>query len=229
MRSRKVTQFGIATAAIALCSASAASIALAQSPVLRIEIVAEEMCCNGCAQKVAAQLYAAPGVTSVDADVPSRRVTVTAKPSPKLTYERLWAAVEKANGAPSSLVAPDVTYKLVRSADMAPNERMAANRYALEVRALESKESAQRIANALYSVQGINRVGLDLAHNTLFIDSNGERILSPWALAHAAEVAEHDPVAVIGPYGRMTIEQPARTASATGINSTHSHFQGEIQ
>src|SRR5262245_10993163 len=75
-----------------------------QAGVWKVQIVADDMCCNGCAQKIGAQLYAAPGVTAVDADVPNRLVVVTAKPSSKLTAERLWAAVEKGNGGPSKLI-----------------------------------------------------------------------------------------------------------------------------
>ncbi|HEX2474232.1 MAG TPA: heavy-metal-associated domain-containing protein, partial [Lacipirellulaceae bacterium] len=82
---------------------------------INVQITADDMCCQGCAQKVAAQLYAAPGVTTVATDVPNRTVKVTAKPSAKLTLERLWRAVEKGKGGPSKLVTAQATYTLIKA------------------------------------------------------------------------------------------------------------------
>ena len=82
--------------------------------VLKIQIVDDAMCCKGCA-KIAAQLYAAPGVTSVDIDLPNHTVVVTAKPSPKLTARTTVAGCRKGRGKPSKLATPKATYTLTRT------------------------------------------------------------------------------------------------------------------
>jgi len=202
--------------------------ATAQTPVVKVQIVADEMCCHGCAQKVAAQLYAAPGVRSVEADVPSRVVTITAKRSPKLTLERLWSAVEKGKGSPSKLMTSQATYALKRSASLKPDQRATSGRYSLTVLTMTNKESAQQIANNLYAVRGVKGVSVDVAKRTLFVESAAKTILSPWNLAAAVESAHHEPTAILGPHGLLTIERPVSADSETAVRSTRP-AQGEIR
>ena len=121
----RIQSFKICSAlVVAIVGLNTSTIAVAQQTVFKVQIVADDMCCKGCAQKVAAQLYAAPGVTSVQADVPNRLVTVTAKPSPKLTVERLWQAVEQGKGGPSKLVTPQATYVLFRAESLPAEQRL---------------------------------------------------------------------------------------------------------
>ena len=212
----------------ALAIAAAPRMAAAQQGVLEVQIVADKMCCKGCAQKVAAQLYALPGVTSVDADVPNRLVTVTAKPSPKLTPDRLWRAAEQGKGGPSKLVTPRAAYVLTRAENLKPEQRYSAGHYSLEVRSLQDNEAVQTIANQLYAVRGVEHVSID-ANRRLLIQSKKDASLSPWALAGAAEQARGDLIAIGGPHGVLTIERLADQQTATAARSTYPQVQGGIR
>jgi copper chaperone CopZ len=191
----------------------------AQHGVWKIQIVAKDMCCKGCAQKVGAQLYTVPGVTSVAADVPGRTVTVTAKPSPKLTLERLWRAVEQGKGGPSKLVSPQGSYVLTRPENLRPEDRLPPGQYSLVFRTLHDRDSAQRIANQLYLIRGVKNVRIDAAKHAMLIESASDSILSPWALITAVERARVEPIAVGGPHGLLTIERPADANPETAARS----------
>jgi len=214
---------------VTLISCGASTVAVAQSGVFKVQIAADDMCCQGCAQKVAAQLYAAPGVTSVEADVPNRLVTVTAKPSPKLTVERIWFAVEKGKGGPSKLVTASVTYVLTRPDKLKPEQRLPVGRYSLEVRSLQDKETAQKIANQLHAIQGVENVSVNMAQRTLFVQTADGALLSPFALASAADRAQSEPIAISGPYGVMTIERADDAKPATAVRPTYPQVQGEVR
>jgi copper chaperone CopZ len=202
---------------------------MAQQNVFKVQIVADDMCCKGCAQKVAAQLYSAPGVTSVQADVPNRVVTVTAKASPKLTVERLWRAVEQGKGGPSKLVAPQATYVLFRPESLPPEQRLPIGRYSLEVKSMHSKDVAQTIANQIYSLRDVQDVGVDLEQRKLFVQSANGAVLSPWALAIAAERAQGEPVAIAGPFGVLMIERSESARPTTAAKPGYSQTQGEVR
>jgi copper chaperone CopZ len=214
---------------VAIVALNNCRIAKAQQPVFKVQIVADDMCCKGCAQKVAAQLYAAPGVTSVQADVPNRLVTVTAKPSPKLTVERLWQAVERGKGGPSKLIAPQATYVLFSAESLPPEERLDQGRYSLKAEAIHNKESAQLIANRLYAIQGVRNVTVDIDERKLSFQSTDGAVLSPWTIATAAEQVQGRPTAVAGPYGVLVIERSEGADPATAANPSYSQHQGEVR
>lgn len=229
MYSFRLFKFFSVIALIVLLSQSGSTNTAAAQNVLKVQVVADEMCCKGCAQKVAAQLYAAPGVTSVEADIPNRLVTVIAKPSPKLTLELIWQAVEKGKGGPSKLVTPDATYVLTRSENLKPEKRLAAGRYSLEVRNMEDKEVAKQIANQLYAVRGVESIRVDMAQRMLLVQSANGISLSPWALATAVERAQGELTAVSGPYGVLTVERSAASKPVASARSTYSPAQGEVR
>jgi copper chaperone CopZ len=170
------------------------------------------MCCQGCVQKIAAQLYALPGITSVQGDVPKRIVTITGKPSPKVTLERIWQAVEKGKGGPSKLVSRSATYTLTRPEKVNPDERLETGQYRLEVATLHDDGEAKTIADQLYRLQGVEKVGVDLASRTLAIHASSATTFSPWVLVGAAERAHSQPMTVAGPFGVLSIE---RSTAAT--------------
>ena len=149
---------------------------------IEVQIVADEMCCKGCAQKVAAQLYAAPGVTAVTADVPKRIVKITAKPSPKLTLERLWRAVEKGKGAPTKLITAQATYTLTKAELLPPSERLAAGHYVIKVADWRDTAEMQRMITHLRAMPGVQRVDLDMPQQTLIIQSPTNQPVSESAL-----------------------------------------------
>ena len=182
--------------------------AAATSATATYEITADDMCCAGCAKKIAGQLYTAPGVMKVTSNVKARTVVVTAKPSPKLTVERLWNAVEKGKGKPSRIVASGVTYTLKRPAELSPAEQPAAGVYTLAVAELQPA-AADNAAKSLQAVRGVTSVSIDAANGALIVEPARGVVLSPWALIGAAQQAKVYPVAIAGPHGRLTIEAAA--------------------
>jgi hypothetical protein len=156
-------------------------------------------------------------------------VTITAKASPKLTLERLWYAVEQGKGGPSKLMTPQATYAWSPPEQLQPGQQRPADRYSIEVSSLQNNDSAQRIANQLYSVRGVQNVSADIKQRKLFVQSANGAILSPWALATAVEQAMGEPIAVGGPYGVLTIERSAEAEPATATKPTYSHGQGGIR
>jgi copper chaperone CopZ len=192
-----------------LASLTLASIAVYGSPAsthATYEIVADGMCCQGCAKKVAAKLYTAPGVINVKADVPARRVTITAKPSPKLTLEKLWSAVEKAKGKPSRLTTSDAVYSLQWPEQIEGHGAVAANSYTILVADMHDMELAQKVARQLRAVEGIESLSVDLKQGTMLIKPAANTQLSPWTLVTAVNQAGQSARAVTGPYGRLTVE-----------------------
>lgn len=225
----RLFQFSTMIAVVVLLCPSSLTNAAAPQNVLKVQVVADDMCCKGCAQKVAAQLYATPGVTSVEADIPNRLVSITAKPSPKFTLELIWQAVEKGKGGPSKLVTADTTYVLTRSENLNPEQRLAAGRYSLEVRNMEDKEVAKKIANQLYTVRGVESISVDMAQRMLFVQAANGATVSPWALASAVERAQGEPLAVAGPYGVLTVERSLVAKPVAAARSASSQAQGEVR
>ena len=178
----------------------------ASAEVATFEITADEMCCAGCAKKVAAQLYTAPGVTNVTANVAARTVMVTANSHPKLTLEKLWNAVEKGKGMPSRMNYNGVVYTLTRSAAMNADQQSTTRSYALVIADLQQSQSADRIAKVLYGIRGVSKVSVDAANDTLIVEPAGGVAFSPWLLMTAVQQAQAQPLVITGPYGRFTIE-----------------------
>jgi copper chaperone CopZ len=228
MVSSQITRLSFALIAVAVAQQFGLDRAAGQQPLIKVQILANDMCCQGCAQNVAAQLYAAPGVTSVEADVANRTVTVTAKPSPKLTPQRLWQAVEQGKGGPSKLVTAQATYTLTKPESLKQEDRLPVGQYVLVVRELKDREAAQRIANQIYRLRGVSKISLDGAQQALHVQTSGVA-LSPWVLAAAAEQAQAEPVAVNGPNGLLTIDRTVQANRATAGRPVSPQVQGEIR
>jgi copper chaperone CopZ len=192
---------------------SSATYAAAPPSTEKIQIVANGMCCNGCAQKVAAQLYTAPGVSNVEADVPSHTVTVTFKPSARLTLGGLWQAAEKADGKPSKLVTSQATYTLQRPDQLQLKDPLVPGRYWVVVQQLATNDGAQVISKRLYAVRGVKNVSLDAANRTFFVESDANAALSPWSLLAAVEQSGLATESITGPQGVFTIERSAEKAA----------------
>lgn len=205
---------------------SSATYAANQPGTEKIQIVANGMCCNGCAQKVAAQLYTAPGVSNVEADVPSHTVTITCKPSQRLTLGGLWQATEKADGKPSKLVTSQATYTLQRPEQLQLKEPLVPGRYWVVVQKLTNNDGAEVITKRLYAVRGVKNVSLDTASRTFFVESDANEALSPWSLMAAVEQSGHATESITGPQGIFTIERPV--AKSASVYSTQ-QFQGAVR
>lgn len=207
---------GVNRLAIILLSLTSGGISVARTAVaadvVTYEITADEMCCGGCAKKVAAQLYTAPGVSNVNANVAGRTVTVTAKPSPKLTVEKLWSAVEKGKGKPSKLISPEATYTLT-PLDPA-TQQASAGVYTVVVVDLKANGVADKVGRELQTIRGVKTVILHLDQDSLVVEAHPGVQLSPFALASAVERSGQQPSAILGSYGQLTIEPSAAKVSA---------------
>ena len=190
---------GVNRLAIVLLSLTAGGISVARTAVaadvVTYEITADEMCCAGCAKKVAAQLYTAPGVSTV---------TITAKPSQKLTVEKLWSAVEKGKGKPSKLISPEATYTLT-PLDPA-TQQASAGVYTVVVVDLKANGVADKVGRELQTIRGVKTVVLHLDQDALVVESHPGVQLSPFTLASAVERSGQQPSAIVGSYGQLTIE-----------------------
>src|ERR1700752_997548 len=69
-------------------------------PALITPIQVRDMCCNGCARKIAAKLSEVRGVTTVQCDVKKKIVSVTPQQGVALPPLALWEAIEKAPDQP---------------------------------------------------------------------------------------------------------------------------------
>ncbi|MBL9165644.1 MAG: cation transporter [Planctomycetaceae bacterium] len=205
---RRFLTGGVNRLAIVLLSFTASGISTARpvvaADVVTYEITADEMCCGGCAKKVAAQLYTAPGVSNVKANVAGRTVTITAKPSPKLTMEKLWSAVEKGKGKPSKLISPEATYTLT-PLDPA-TQQASAGVYTVVVVDLKANGVADKVGRELQTIRGVKTVVLHLDQDSLVVESHPGVQLSPFTLASAVERSGQQPSAIVGSYGQLTIE-----------------------
>lgn len=213
---RRFLTGGVNRLAIVLLSFTASGISTAKpvvaADVVTYEITADEMCCGGCAKKVAAQLYTAPGVSNVKANVAGRTVTITAKPSPKLTMEKLWSAVEKGKGKPSKLISPEATYTLT-PLDPA-TQQASAGVYTVVVVDLKANGVADKVGRELQTIRGVKTVVLHLDQDALVVESHPGVHLSPFALASAVERSGQQPSAIVGSYGQLTIEPSTAKVSA---------------
>jgi copper chaperone CopZ len=207
---------GVKRLALVLLSFTAGVIWMARPAVaadtVTYEITADEMCCAGCAKKVAAQLYTAPGVSNVNANVAERTVTVTAKPSPKLTVEKLWSAVEKGKGKPSKLISPEATYALT-PLDPA-TQQVSVGHYTIVVVDLKANGIAEKVGREVQTIRGVKTVVLHLDQDSLVVESHPGVHLSPFALASAVERSGQQPSAIIGSYGQLRIEPSTAKLSA---------------
>ncbi|MEX2171486.1 MAG: heavy-metal-associated domain-containing protein [Pirellulales bacterium] len=227
MRTMECVRLWCMVTAASLVAAESAWSAETAKPVANTtyQFVADEMCCKGCAKNIAAQLYAAPGVTNVQADVATRTVVVTAKPSPKLTLEKLWDAVEKGKGKPSKLTTTAAIYELTRLEELTAEERPTAGVYTLVVSEMSDKAVAAKIAKSLYAIEGVQSVSFDSQQQALIVrPANGVQ-LSPWKLGGAVEQAEAQPLVITGPHGRFTIERMAEPETL----SSRSNNRGEVR
>lgn len=199
--------------AVLVAATTAGQAAPPTSSLERVEIVAEAMCCKGCARKVSGQLYAARGVREVGVEMSTHTITVSL-PSPNATtLGQLWEAVEKGEGGPTKLVTAEATYSLVRP-DVEggglpdPSTRPPT----IVIDNLHCKGCAKKIAAQLYAVKGVTKVSVDLERETLYVQSRPNMTPSPWRLIGAVRNARERPLAVSGPYGTLAIEWATKPA-----------------
>jgi len=184
----------------------------------QVQIVAEEMCCKGCAQKTAGQLYAAPGVSDVKADLEKKTVSITVARQKGATLEQLWQAVAAGEGGPTKLTTAEATFTMTRPEALAGNSSPPQGTTYVVIDNLHCKGCAQKIAAQFYAIRGVSKVDANMKQNTLTIQSKGP--LSPWALVGAVTRAKERPLVIVGSAGRMDIAwSNPKTANAHQASS----------
>ncbi len=177
--------------------------AAAPQGTYQVQILAEEMCCKGCAQKTAGQLYAAPGVSDVKADLKNKTVSITVARQKGATLEQLWQAVAAGEGGPTKLTTAEATFTMTRPEAQAGNSSPPRGTTYVVIDNLHCKGCAQKIAAQFYAIRGVTKVNANMKKNTLTIQSKGP--LSPWALVGAVTRAKERPLVIAGSSGRMDI------------------------
>ena len=206
----QIRHYGIAALAAVILSVPAVDAA----DLITVEIKADAMCCAGCAKKVSAQLFTAPGVIEVKPDVPSRMVEITARPSRNLTMEKLWNAVEKAKGKPSSLAVGGTTYEFT-PIDPAPADKPAPNQYQILLDKESPLSGVASAAKAVQQLRGVGQVSVATDHSQLTVAPAQGSKLSAWALLGVLEQAQVRVTQIDGPAGRIAIQQKKADKSVT--------------
>ncbi|QDV73742.1 zinc/cadmium/mercury/lead-transporting ATPase [Botrimarina mediterranea] len=216
-------------AAVMSCLVGPTTTALAANPApaQQVQIVAEKMCCQGCARKVTAQLYAARGVQSVSVDMPTHTLTVTLPQPSAVALGSLWDAAEKGDGGPTTMVIGDATFSFSR-AESSANEndpsRAAAAPMTIAIDNLHCKGCAQKIAAQLYATKGVNKVSVDMQQGLLHVEAGPDSRLSPWALVDAVFKAGERPLSVTGKQGELSIAWATPAAPKTDDPNTQANL-----
>lgn len=192
----------------------------------QVQIVAADMCCKGCVQKVAGQLYAAPGVTSVDANLKGRTVDITVSQKNGATLEQLWNAVVAGKGGPSQLTTNQATFTLTPSDQIATSDKLPATTSKIVIEHLNQDGRAQEIANRLYALPGVSKVSVDAQPDTLVVSSEQE--ISPWTYIGAVANTKSRPLSVTGSFGRFDIAWSIPRTVNSNQQAQHSN-RGGIQ
>ena len=100
---RHVTLFALALTMLAASTANAA-----EPTYTTINV--EKMCCKGCAQKIASQLYVVRGVKEVRVNLDNKVVYVIPQQSKTVSPRAMWEAVEKGEDTPLQLAGPSGTF-----------------------------------------------------------------------------------------------------------------------
>ena len=198
--------------AAAITIAAASSTGFAQTAALppgdsEVQVIAEKMCCKGCAQKVSGQLYTLKGVKSVGVDLSTHTVNVTLPSPSATTLGRIWHAVEQGEGGPASLSTSTAAYQIVRpqnEQELRAVQQMGATQH-IVIDNLHCKGCAQKIAAQLYSLKGVTKVSVDMERETLIVETNPKAPVSPWIVIDAVSAAKERPVAIRGNYGTLAI------------------------
>jgi copper chaperone CopZ len=190
----------------------------------QVQIVAADMCCKGCVQKVSGQLYAAPGVMEVSANLENRTVLVTVSQKKGATLEQLWQAVAAGKGGPTQLTTANATFTLTPAESLDKSQVLPATKSHIIVENLGFEGRMQKIANQLYTTDGVVKVSADTQQNALIVTS--QQAISPWALIAAVARAQERPLAIVGAYGQMNIAWSSNQPSNSNQHAQQSNNGG---
>ena len=203
--------FNMLVAVVAVSTGPAVKTAAAQQTARdkQVQIVAEEMCCKGCARKISGQLYAARGVRNVEIDMNTKLVSVSLAPQKSASLGQLWQAVEQGEGGPTKLITAEATYTLTppaTQANAAQPLQYANGALQIVVDNLHCMGCAKKIGAQLYALKGVTKVSADLQKDTLTVETRSRTPLSPWQVIGAVMKAKERPLLVTGIHGTLSIE-----------------------
>ena len=110
-------------------------------------------------------------------------------------------------GGPTSLTTAEAIFTLTPPEKLNQNQPLPESISHVIVVRLDFKDRAQKIANQLYAIRGVQKVNVDRQQEALVVTS--EQAISPWALIAAVIKAQERPAAVVGTYGQLSIEWSA--------------------
>ncbi|MCA9240598.1 MAG: cation transporter [Planctomycetales bacterium] len=180
----------------------------------QVRIVAEKMCCKGCAQRVSGQLYTVKGVKSVEVDLASRVLTVSVPQETPKALGAIWHAVQQGDGGPATLATHTTTYRLV-SLEEGQKQGAHAGSLRIVIDNLHCTGCAQKIASRLYTIKGVTKVQVDMQANTLLVTARPGSLSSPWPAVAAVADAKERAVSVSGEFGVLAIEYSEAAAVKT--------------
>jgi copper chaperone CopZ len=188
-----------------------------------VKIVAEKMCCKGCANKISAQLYATKGVKKVEANMKTKVVSVSLSQSSSVKLGQLWHAVEQGEGGPIKLDTSKATYTLIRP-KMHTGQAIAVqptnSPLHIVIDNLHCKGCAKKIASQLYTITGVTKVSVDMKTETLIVQMQSGTTATPWQVIDAVTKAGERPLAVVGLHGKLAIEWTTKRS-----NNNHQQAQ----
>ncbi len=196
----------------------------AQGSIEEVRLVAEEMCCKGCARKVSGRLYAVKGVNAVGVDLATHTLTVSLPTPNAQTLGRLWGAAEQGGGGPTQLTTADAVYSLraIEQPEAAP-EAQPGHRVYVTLNQLQGGDATTLVAHGIDSLKGVLCVGLDQQSHTLVVDTQPGASLSLWEIADAVLGAGGRPVAIRDAHQEVKIEWTAdRPAKRHAVNKDYS-------
>lgn len=209
MRTMRKNSIVLVAGVAACCLSSRAVAAPPAAPIHQVEIVAEKMCCAGCARKVSGQLYAAKGVRDVTVDLKAHTVKVTLPRPNAAKLGQLWHFVEQGDGGPTKLVTAEATYTLIRPEAKANTVQQLPPQGSptyIVIDNLHCQGCAKKIAAQIYAIKGVTKVSVDMEKETLIVETQRDAQVSPWNLIDAVTRAKERPVGVIGSYGKLAIK-----------------------
>lgn len=216
----------LATFVVAQCATAIAQSIHPPRTDRRVEIVAEGMCCQGCARDISGQLYAAKGVKSVEIDMHKQVVSISLSPGKNSApLGQLWYAVEQHKGYPVKLVTAEATYTLT---PLEKSTQAVNTATSIIVDNLHCMGCAKKIGAQLYAVKGVTKVQSDLQRDTVTVETRSKAPISPWQAIAAVMRANERPLAVTGSHGTLSIEWAAKRKPKTHKHA-HQSITGGIQ
>jgi copper chaperone CopZ len=228
MRRKRNTAHTLCLILTVVAATATAHAQVPKQPDQQVSIVASAMCCEGCAQKVTSNLYAARGVKTVDVVIETRTVTVTLPERGGASLGHLWDAVQQGEGGPTQLSTAEATYTFAAASTEAPTH-VAKTKTFLVIDNLHCMGCAQKLARQIYAAKGVKKVSVDLAKDTLIIETGPDSLISPWLVIDAAAKADERPLSVTGYYGKIAIEWATERTPKTDHHHAQQPASGDIQ